>query len=69
MSEKKDELWEQEGAEQTEQLSLNDDRRVRVLSPGAMVAQRFFRNRVALVGLVILVFMFVFSFCIIFVLQ
>lgn len=51
-----------EPIEQEEQLSLNDDRRVKVLSPGAMVAQRFFRNRVALVGLVILVFMFVFSF-------
>ena len=45
-----------------EQLSLNDDRRVKVLSPGAMVAQRFFRNRLAVTGLVILVFMFLFSF-------
>ena len=44
------------------QYSLNDDRRVKVLSPGAMVAKRFFRNRIAMVGLVILVFMFVFSF-------
>ena len=25
--------------------SLNDDRRVRVLSPGALVVKRFFRNR------------------------
>lgn len=47
---------------QEEQYSLNDDRRVKVLSPGAMVAQRFFRNRTAMVGLVILVFMFLFSF-------
>ena len=45
-----------------EQLSLNDDRRVKVLSPGAMVAQRFFRNRLAVTGLIILVFMFLFSF-------
>ena len=45
-----------------EQLSLNDDRRVKVLSPGALVAKRFFRNRIAVVGLVILIFMFVFSF-------
>lgn len=45
-----------------EQLSLNDDRRVKVLSPGAMVAQRFFRNRLAVTGLVILIFMFLFSF-------
>ena len=42
--------------------SLNDDRRVRTLSPGRLVARRFFRNRVAVTGLVILVFMFVFSF-------
>ena len=45
-----------------EQLSLNDDRRVKVLSPGAMVAKRFFRNKIAVVGLCILAFMFVFSF-------
>lgn len=45
-----------------EQLSLNDDRRVKVLSPGALVAKRFFRNRLAIVGLTILIAMFVFSF-------
>lgn len=45
-----------------EHLSLNDDRRVKVLSPGALVAKRFFRNRLAVVGLVILAVMFVFSF-------
>lgn len=44
------------------QYSLNDDRRVRVLSPGALVARRFFRNRVAVVGMAILIFMFLFSF-------
>ena len=42
--------------------SLNDDRRVRTLSPGRLVARRFFRNRVAVTGLVILIVMFVFSF-------
>ena len=45
-----------------EHFSLNDDRRVKVLSPGALVATRFFRNRLAVVGLSILIFMFVFSF-------
>ena len=45
-----------------EEYSLNDDRRVKVLSPGTLVAKRFFRNRVAVVGLTILVFMFIFSF-------
>ena len=45
-----------------QQFSLNDDRRVKRLSPGALVAKRFFRNRLAVVGLVILAVMFVFSF-------
>ena len=47
---------------QQEQYSLNDDRRVKVLSPGALVAKRFFRNRLAVVGLSILIAMFLFSF-------
>ena len=42
-----------------QELSLNDDRRVKVLSPGALVAKRFFRNRLAVVGLTMLVVMFV----------
>ncbi len=45
-----------------EKYSLNDDRRVKVLSPGTLVAKRFFRNRLAVTGLVILILMFVFSF-------
>ncbi len=47
---------------QGEEYSLNDDRRVKVLSPGALVSKRFFRNRIAVTGLVILLFMFIFSF-------
>ena len=50
------------GGNGEEHYSLNDDRRVKVLSPGAMVAKRFFRNRIAVVGLAILAFMFLFSF-------
>ena len=49
-------------AENTQELSLNDDRRVKVLSPGALVAKRFFRNRLAVIGLTMLVLMFLFSF-------
>ena len=49
-------------AADSQQFSLNDDRRVKVLSPGAMVTKRFFRNRIAVVGLAILTFMFLFSF-------
>lgn len=48
--------------EREENYTLNDDRRVKVLSPGRLVAQRFFRNRLAIVGLVMLVAMFAFSF-------
>ena len=33
-----------------EHYSLNDDRRVKVLSPGMLVAKRFFRNRLAAVS-------------------
>lgn len=56
---------EMKNADQTpaeEHYSLNDDRRVKVLSPGMLVAKRFIRNRMAVTGLVILVCMFVFSF-------
>lgn len=45
-----------------EELSLNDDRRVRTLSPGALVMKRFFRNYLAVLGLVMLAVMFLFSF-------
>ena len=56
---------EMKNADQTpaeEHYSLNDDRRVKVLSPGMLVAKRFIRNRMAVTGLVILIFMFAFSF-------
>ena len=46
----------------TEGYSLNDDRRVKTLSPTMLVIKRFLRNRVAMVGLFILAFMFLFSF-------
>lgn len=43
-------------------MSLDDANRVRVLSPGMMVFKRFIRNKLAIVGIVIIVFMFLFSF-------
>ncbi len=59
MSDKKDvKLKDQK----EQQYSLNDDRRVKVLSPGALVAKRFFRNRLAVIGMIMLVSMFLFSF-------
>lgn len=42
--------------------ALDDEQRVKVLSPGALVAKRFFRNKLAMAGLIILVTMFSFSF-------
>jgi len=61
MSEEK-KISDQQESGSPEQLSLNDDRRVKVLSPGTLVAKRFFRNRLAVVGLTILAVMFIFSF-------
>ena len=42
--------------------ALDDEQRVKILSPGMLVAKRFFRNKLAVAGLVILVAMFLFSF-------
>ena len=57
MSEKRNDSMHKEEA-----LSLDDGRRVKVLSPGMMVFKRFIRNRLAIAGICILVFMFSFSF-------
>jgi len=48
--------------EEKEEMHLDDARRVKVLSPGMLVFKRFIRNRLAVVGFVILFFMFTFSF-------
>lgn len=52
------------GAPETDQkpMKLDDARRVKVLSPGMLVLKRFIRNKLAIVGAVILIFMFLFSF-------
>lgn len=42
--------------------ALDDTERTKVLSPGRLVAKRFFRNRLALVGLCLLIFMFLYAF-------
>ena len=41
---------------------LDDATRVKVMSPGMLVAKRFFRNKLAIVGLVIISLMFLFAF-------
>ena len=45
-----------------EEMHLDDARRVKVLSPGMLVFKRFIRNRLAVIGLIILLVMFIFSF-------
>ncbi|MCM1251985.1 MAG: ABC transporter permease [Clostridium sp.] len=61
MSDSKEQNTQSNGASQ-ETLSLSDDRRVKTLSPGALVMKRFFRNRLAVLGLIMLAVMFLFSF-------
>lgn len=41
---------------------LDDEQRVKVLSPSMLVLKRFIRNRLAITGLIILIVMFIFSF-------
>jgi peptide/nickel transport system permease protein len=48
--------------EGSEEMHLDDARRVKVLSPGMLVFKRFIRNSLAVVGFGILFFMFTFSF-------
>jgi len=43
-------------------MELSDTQRIKVLSPGRLVAKRFFRNKLAILGSVILIIMFIFSF-------
>lgn len=43
-------------------MALDDVQRVKVLSPGRMVMSRFLRNRLSLVGIIIIIAMFAFAF-------
>jgi len=52
----------QNNAPEEQELALDDARRVKVLSPSMMVFKRFIRNKLAIVGTVIIVSMFLFSF-------
>lgn len=54
-------LMQDKQGEESE-MALDDTQRVKVLSPGRLVFNRFIRNKLAIVGSVILIFMFVFSF-------
>ena len=43
-------------------MRLDDEQRVKVLSPGMMVFKRFIRNKLAICGIIVLIAMFLFSF-------
>ncbi|MEA5016450.1 MAG: ABC transporter permease [Candidatus Limiplasma sp.] len=43
-------------------IALDDERRVKVLSPGMLVFKRFVRNKLAIAGSIIIISMFLFSF-------
>ena len=43
-------------------LALDDEQRVKVMSPTMLVVKRFVRNKLAIIGLVIIICMFIFSF-------
>jgi len=52
----------QQGSDVSEEMKLDDARRVKAVSPGLLVVKRFFRNKLAMVGLGILVVLFLFCF-------
>ena len=43
-------------------MSLDDEQRIKVLSPGMLVLKRFIRNKLAIVGIIIIVAVFIYSF-------
>ncbi len=47
---------------ETDWVSLDDEQRIKVLSPTMLVLRRFVRNKLAIVGTVFIVVMFLFSF-------
>ena len=46
----------------TEQLTLDDDLRIKILSPGMLVFKRFIRNKLAITGSIFILAMFLFAF-------
>lgn len=51
-----------ENVTEKQTLALDDERRIKVLSPGMLVFKRFMRNKLAIAGSVIIIAMFLFSF-------
>ena len=56
---KEKEAKEEQSNAQNSEMHLDDAARVKVLSPTRLVMKRFARNRLAIFGLALLVFMFV----------
>ncbi len=48
--------------EKSGEQALDDSRRVKVLSPSRLVVKRFFRNRLAMIGLIVLIAIFIFCY-------
>mgnify|MGYP000912468112 CR=1 FL=1 len=44
-------------------IELTNDENFQVMSPGRMVAKRFFRSKLSVVGLCIIIFVFLLFFC------
>ncbi len=47
---------------QEPELALDDEQRIKVLSPGMLVFKRFIRNKLAITGAIFIIGMFLFSF-------
>ena len=58
----KEEREEKDSQNGDPELSLDSTERVKVLSPGQLVFKRFITNKLAIVGSLILIFMFLFAF-------
>lgn len=63
---KKQELEEEKSLQERQgesgEMTLDDTQRVKVLSPGRLVFNRFIRNKLAIIGSVVLILMFIFAF-------
>ncbi|MEG1711067.1 MAG: ABC transporter permease [Clostridia bacterium] len=49
-------------AKEQKHVALDDSERIKIISPGMMVFKRFIRNKLAIVGTIVLIFMFLFCF-------
>lgn len=58
----KNEYKNSEKKKENTTVSLDDDQRIKVLSPSMLVIKRFMRNRLAIAGFIIIIAMFLFSF-------